>query len=102
KSGLSRRETKETSQQPFIIIKMALLLTGVLCVAIIAVSLPGSSWACQRCPSRKPHLDNEVDNQDGVHDHKTWLFSVNGRKRPYSFLDDYGNLIGFDVDLIDE
>ncbi|GFR98167.1 arginine-binding extracellular protein ArtP-like [Elysia marginata] len=81
---------------------MALLFTGVLCFAIIAISLPGSSWACQRCPSRKPDLDNEVHNQDGEHDHKTWLFSVNGRKRPYSFLDDYGNLTGFDVDLIDE
>ncbi|GFS25155.1 arginine-binding extracellular protein ArtP-like [Elysia marginata] len=31
---------------------------------------------------------------------KVWLFAVDGRKRPYSFFDDKGELVGFDVDLI--
>lgn len=33
-------------------------------------------------------------------DDKTWLFAVDGRKRPYNFIDDDGRLVGFDVDMI--
>ncbi|RUS90139.1 hypothetical protein EGW08_002106 [Elysia chlorotica] len=31
---------------------------------------------------------------------KVWLFAVDGRKRPYSFFDAKGNLVGFDIDII--
>lgn len=33
---------------------------------------------------------------------KIWLFAVDGRKRPYNFLDANGVLVGFDVDLINK
>ncbi|KAK7100867.1 L-arginine-binding protein-like [Littorina saxatilis] len=33
-------------------------------------------------------------------DPKVWLFAVDGLKRPYSFIDAEGSLVGFDVDVI--
>jgi len=35
-----------------------------------------------------------------VTDDKVWLFSVDGRRRPYNFLDQNGKLVGFDIDFI--
>ncbi|GFN73495.1 ABC transporter arginine-binding protein, partial [Plakobranchus ocellatus] len=34
------------------------------------------------------------------HDKKTWLFAVDGRRQPYNFLDNDGELVGFDVDFM--
>lgn len=54
-------------------------------------------------PSSQPQFSKpsyEIKKPKDLPLDKVWLFAVDGRKRPYSFFNDEGNLVGFDVDLI--
>lgn len=39
-------------------------------------------------------------SQDVEHKDKVWLFAVDGRRKPFNFLDESGKLVGFDVDFV--
>ncbi|XP_005103882.1 uncharacterized protein LOC101861674 [Aplysia californica] len=78
------------------------------CMTIIWILV--GSLACQRnCGSQKEDNDrfildsvvykNEVSTSS-LSAGKVWLFAVDGRRKPYNFLDENGKLVGFDVDFI--
>ncbi|XP_046576022.1 uncharacterized protein LOC124284026 [Haliotis rubra] len=66
-------------------------MEAVIFVLSIFVSLSGCHVA------RVEEFRQDVKQADP---NKVWLFAVDGRKRPYNFLDDMGQLTGFDVDLV--
>ncbi|KAK7508257.1 hypothetical protein BaRGS_00000496 [Batillaria attramentaria] len=66
----------------------------ILCVPIMLLT-----WSLTSAISTL-YFQPEAPRQPAADEGKTWLFAVDGRKRPYSFIDEEGRLVGFDVDII--
>ncbi|GFN77305.1 Arginine-binding extracellular protein artp-like [Plakobranchus ocellatus] len=75
-------------------------ISTIFLIALFSVSTARSYFNFDNVIRRKEFAIKHMTGKDDAPVDKVWLFAVDGRKRPYSFLDDDGNLLGFDVDLI--
>ncbi|CAL1532195.1 unnamed protein product [Lymnaea stagnalis] len=88
-------------------------LRGAFWLAFIVSSAYGpmpTASACFRCGASDHTLTQRMTATESLNklmtdvktNDKIWLFAVDGRKRPYNFLDANGVLVGFDVDIINK
>ncbi|XP_059163579.1 uncharacterized protein LOC131946687 isoform X2 [Physella acuta] len=81
------------------------LTLTILCVWLVqsSVLLYSSEQQPQQQPQQQQQQLYQVTKTKGPEvDDKVYLFAADGKRKPYSYINDVGTLIGFDVDFVNE
>uniref|UniRef100_A0A0B6ZXS1 Solute-binding protein family 3/N-terminal domain-containing protein n=1 Tax=Arion vulgaris TaxID=1028688 RepID=A0A0B6ZXS1_9EUPU len=77
------------------------ILTFILLLGVAALVQAATLYYSSENPETKHQINQNVSRRQFADSH-VYLFVADGKMKPYSYIDDFGKLVGFDVDIVNE